>query len=164
MTEISTGRETRLTLNGRDLSLSADPDTPLLYILRDELGLHGTRFGCGEGTCGACTVLIDGKPATSCDLPLSAVAFRSVETIEGFHSAQPNHPLFAALVELQAAQCGYCLPGIVMTARTLTERDPPPDHAEIREALSAHLCRCGAHQRILRAVERAVCRTAGAKP
>lgn len=164
MSETLTGRETRLTLNGRDMSLTSDPDTPLLYILRDELGLCGTRFGCGEGSCGACTVLVDGKPVTSCDLPLSAVASKTVETIEGFHGAQPNHPLFTALVELQAAQCGYCLPGIVMTARTLTERTPPPDRAEIREALSAHLCRCGAHQRILRAVERAVGQTAGAKP
>lgn len=147
--------ETRLVLNGGAVAVRAEPETPLLYVLRDTLGLCGTRFGCGEGTCGACTVRIDGVAATSCDLPLSAVAGRSVETIEGFVAAEPDHPLLAALIAEQAGQCGYCLTGIVMTARGLIGREPPPDRDEIRAALSAHLCRCGTHVRILRAVERA---------
>lgn len=150
--------ETELRLNGRTVAVATDPETPLLYVLRDTLGLRGTRFGCGQGACGSCTVLVDGVPATSCDIPLAAVAGRAVETIEGFHAAQPDHPLLQTLVELQAGQCGYCLSGITMTARELTERRPAPDREEIRAALSAHLCRCGAHQRILRAVERAVAR------
>ncbi|WP_127904133.1 (2Fe-2S)-binding protein [Solirhodobacter olei] len=156
MSVAPTEPETRLRLNGRDVSVTADPQMPLLYALRDVLGLRATRFGCGEGSCGACTVLMDGKPITSCDLPLSAVAGRAIETVEGLHAAQPNHPLLAALVDLQAAQCGYCLPGIIATARSLCARRPAPDGPEIRSALSGHLCRCGTHVRILNAVERAV--------
>ena len=148
--------QTRLVVNGEARVVRAEPQTPLLYVLRDTLGLCGTRFGCGEGSCGACTVRVDGVAMTSCDLPLSAVAGKSVETIEGFAAAEPDHPLLAALVAEQAGQCGYCLTGIVMTARGLVGREPPPGRAEIRAALAGHLCRCGTHARILRAVERAV--------
>lgn len=156
MSGAPTEPETRLCLNGREVSVAADPQMPLLYALRDVLGLRATRFGCGEGSCGACTVLIDGRPATSCDMPLSAVAGRAIETVEGFRTAEPDHPLLAALVDLQAAQCGYCLPGIIATARSLCARCPVPDGAEIRAALSGHLCRCGTHVRILKAVEQAI--------
>ena len=148
--------KTRLVVNGEAVTVTAEPETPLLYVLRDTLGLCGTRFGCGEGTCGVCTVRVDGEAVTSCDLPLSAVAGKTVETIEGFAAAEPDHPLLAAMVAEQAGQCGYCLTGIVMTARGLVGQTPPPGREEIRAALSGHLCRCGTHARILRAVERAV--------
>ena len=161
MSETSSATSTEFILNGKAVTLGGEAETPLLYVLRDTLGLCGTRFGCGEGTCGACTVRVDGVAVTSCDLPLSAVAGRAVETIEGFAEAEPDHPLIAALIEEQAGQCGYCLTGIVMTARGLVGRTPPPDRAEIWAALAGHLCRCGAHGRILRAIERAVDRAAG---
>lgn len=163
MTDDTSAQDIKLIVNGRARDVCAAPKTPLLYVLRDTLALRGTRFGCGEGTCGACTVLVDGAPVTSCDLPLSAVAGRSVETIEGFYAQEPHHPLLVALTDLQAAQCGYCLPGIVMTARSLVERDPPPSAPEIRHALAGHLCRCGTHMRILGAVARAAAQIAAAR-
>lgn len=140
-----------LRVNGREETVAADPDTPLLYVLRNDLGLKGARFGCGRGQCGACTVLIDGAPATSCDTPLSAAAGRSVETVESLAGS----PLLTAFLDEQAAQCGYCLPGILMRAKALLARAPSPGREAIAAALDVSLCRCGAHVRILRAVERA---------
>ncbi|SEA73548.1 (2Fe-2S)-binding protein [Rubrimonas cliftonensis] len=152
------GRTTTLTLNGAEVAVEADPDAPLLHALRGSLGLTGARFGCGEGQCGACMVLVDGRATPSCDMPLYAAAGRSVETVEGL----ADHPLVAAIVEGQAGQCGYCLPGIVVAAKALLDRNPRPSRAEIAAALDGNLCRCGAHLRILKAVEAAAARMAEA--
>ncbi len=141
-------------MNGRPIRLDADPEMPLLYALREVAGLKGTRFGCGDAVCGACTVQVDGVARTSCDLPLSAVAGKAVETVESLDT-EPPHPLLQAALDLQAAQCGYCLPGILMAAKALLEENPTPDRHEIAQALDDNLCRCGTHTRILRAVERA---------
>jgi nicotinate dehydrogenase subunit A len=132
--------------------VSADPETPLLYVLRNDLKLKGTRFGCGTGACGACTVIIDGKPVQSCDLPLSAAAGKVVTTIEGLAVNGDLHPLQRAFVDEQAAQCGYCMSGIVMTAKALLDVNPRAGEAEIRAALKGNLCRCGTHHRMLRAI------------
>lgn len=147
-----------LTVNGAAVTVEADPDAPLLYALRGPMGLTGARFGCGEGQCGACMVLVDGRATPSCDMPLSAVEGRSVETVEGL----ADHALVAAVVEGQAGQCGYCLPGIVVAAKALLDRTPRPGRAEIAAALDGNLCRCGAHLRILKAVEAAAARMAEA--
>ena len=144
-----------LDVNGRRHNVAADPETPLLYVLRNELRLKGARFGCGLGQCGACAVLVDGKPVQSCDLPVSAAAGKSIITIEGLVADGKLHPLQQAFITEQAAQCGYCLSGIVMTAKALLEANPRPTEAEIRTALKGNLCRCGTHQRILRAIRRA---------
>jgi nicotinate dehydrogenase subunit A len=144
-----------LTVNGEDVALSADETTPLLYLLRNDLGLKSVRFGCGEGLCGSCLVLVDGRPARSCDVPLWTVAGKSVTTVEGLSDGDSPHPLVQALVEEQAGQCGYCLPGVVIAAKALLDADPAPARAEIAAALDGNLCRCGTHVRILRAVERA---------
>lgn len=151
---------TALTLNGRPVEVAADPDTPLLYVLRGELGAKSARFGCGSGLCGACTVVIDGKAAFSCDVPLSTVAGASIETVEGLAAQDPPHPLIAAVIERQAVQCGYCLPGIVMAAKALLDETPRPSRQEIAEALDGNLCRCGTHLRILDAIETAAARMA----
>ena len=144
------------TVNGRAVSVdAASEDTPLLSVLRDSLGLVGTRFGCGLEQCGCCIVLIDGAPEKSCRRPIFAVAGKSVTTIEGLGNAEHPHPLQQAFLDEQAGQCGYCLSGILMSAKALLDRNPGPSRAEIVAALDKHLCRCGAHQRILRAVERA---------
>lgn len=149
----------RLRVNGVEREVRAEPATPLLYILRNDLGLKGTRFGCGEGHCGACTVLIDGKAAQSCDTPLWSVAGREVTTVEGLSrgGAQFNdmHPIQQAFLDEQAAQCGYCINGIMMSAKALLDRNPNPSEAEIAAALERNLCRCGTHVRILRAIARA---------
>ena len=152
---------TRLTLNGRPAEVNADPETPLLYVLRGTLGLKAARFGCGVGLCGACTVLLDGKAVRSCDMPLSAAAGAVVETVEGLAEADPPHPLITAILDGQAAQCGYCLPGIVMSAKALLDGTPRPSRKEIAAALDQNLCRCGAHLRILAAIEIAAARMAG---
>ncbi|HXF81552.1 MAG TPA: (2Fe-2S)-binding protein [bacterium] len=146
---------TTLLVNGRRVESEADPDTALLYILRNDLGLKGSRFGCGDGMCGACTVLVDGKPATSCNLPISAVAGRPITTIEGLGDEERPHPMQRAILDLQAAQCGYCLTGVVMTGAALLDGQHAPSRSEIRAALDGVLCRCGAHDRMVRAVERA---------
>ena len=144
-----------LSVNGRRHEVGAEPETPLLYVLRNDLKLKGARFGCGLGQCGACTVLVDGKPVQSCDLPLSAAAGKSITTIEGLAANGKPHPLQQAFIDEQAAQCGYCVTGIIMTAKALLDANPHPSDAEIREALKGNLCRCGTHQRILRAIHRA---------
>ena len=133
----------------------ADPETPLLYVLRNDLGLKGTKFGCGTGTCGACTVHVDGRPEPSCILPISAVGERPVTTIESLSVDGPDR-LQRAFIEMQAGQCGYCLSGILMTARALLDRNPNPTRDEIRSALDAHICRCGVMDRMIRAVELAI--------
>lgn len=132
------------------------PGQTLLTALREELGLKGTRFGCGEESCGACTVLVDGKARVSCTLPVEDLEGRSVETVESLGGPQdPRHPLARAVLDQQAAQCGYCLPGILMAAKALLDRTNDPSDGEIRAALDDHLCRCGAHLRILRAIRSA---------
>ena len=138
-----------LSVNGKDFDVDLPADATLLEALRDRLGLIGTRFGCGQEGCGACTVLVDGEPAFSCTLPAADVSGRRIETIEGI---PPDDPLLLAFVENQAAQCAFCLPGIVMSSRALLNRNPGPTRSEVLEALSPHLCRCGAHQRIVSAV------------
>ncbi|MCW5603322.1 MAG: (2Fe-2S)-binding protein [Burkholderiales bacterium] len=144
-----------LTVNGEAREVHADAETPLLYVLRNDLKLKGTRFGCGAGQCGACTVIIDGRAVQSCDVPVSAAAGKSVTTIEGIGDAQRLHPLQQAFIAEQAAQCGYCASGIIMSAKALLDAEPAPTEARIREALARNLCRCGTHVRILRAVRRA---------
>jgi nicotinate dehydrogenase subunit A len=151
----STASSVRVEVNGRLVDVEADPATPLLYVLRNDLGLCGTRFGCGLGQCGSCTVLLDGRARTSCDLPVSDVADRRVTTIEGISVGDELHPVQVAIVEEGAGQCGYCLSGIVMTAVALLAEEPNADEARIRVALEANICRCGAHARIVRAVIRA---------
>jgi nicotinate dehydrogenase subunit A len=138
-----------LEVNGASRSVEAAPDTPLLYVLRNDLGLVGTRFGCGSGQCGACFVLIDGRAMASCDQPVSFVAGKKVTTIEGLHN---EHPVQKALVQEQAAQCGYCMSGIVMSAVALLEKSNKPTEQEIRSALDRNLCRCGSHNRVVRAI------------
>lgn len=142
-------------MNGKSHAVSAEPETPLLYVLRNDLQLKGARFGCGLGQCGACTVLVDGKPVQSCDLPLSAAAGKAITTIEGLAPDGELHPLQAAFIAEQAAQCGYCITGIIMAAKALLDANPRPADAEIRSALKGNLCRCGTHQRILNAIKRA---------
>jgi nicotinate dehydrogenase subunit A len=139
----------KLEVNGEQRSVEASPDTPLLYVLRNDLGLVGTRFGCGSGQCGACFVLIDGRPMASCDLPLSFVSGKKVTTIEGLGG---SHPVQKALIAEQAAQCGYCMSGIVMSAVALLQSKKNPTEAEIRDALDKNLCRCGSHNRVVRAI------------
>lgn len=143
-----------MEVNGRKHAVEADGETPLLYILRNDLKLKGVRFGCGLGSCGACTVVIDGKAVQSCDISLDAVAGKHVTTIEGIGSSEKMHALQSAFVAEQAAQCGYCTAGIIMTAYALLARNPHPGDAEIRAALDGNICRCGTHARILRAIRK----------
>ena len=142
-------------VNGARRAVTADADTPLIYILRNDLKLKGTRFGCGQGVCGCCTVLLDGRSVQSCNTPMSAVEGRTVTTIEGLGSSSALHPLQEAFIEEQAGQCGYCLTGIIMGAAALLSRNPSPTDAQIRSDLDIHLCRCGSYDRILRAIRRA---------
>ena len=139
-----------LTVNGRAHQVEVDPDTPLLYVLRNELALNGAKFGCGLGQCGACTVLLDDKPVFSCLVPVVALGERKVRTIEGLPTALPT-----AFEAEQAAQCGYCIAGMIVRAQALLEKNPRPTEEELRSHLAANLCRCGTHMRILRAVRRA---------
>lgn len=150
-----------LTVNGRAHDVAADPETPLLYVLRNDLRLKGARYGCGAGLCGACMVIIDGKAVQSCDVPVSAVAGKSITTIEGIGSSDNPHPLQQAFIREQAAQCGYCITGIIMSAKALLDEKPVPSDAELREALRGNLCRCGTHTRILRAIKSCI---TGARP
>ncbi|HXF66304.1 MAG TPA: (2Fe-2S)-binding protein [Burkholderiales bacterium] len=144
-----------LRVNGAARSVSVEPDTPLLYILRNDFGLNGPRYGCGLSQCGACTVLIEGRPVRSCAIPVSAIGDKAVLTLEGLGSGGQLHPLQKAFIEEQAAQCGYCTNGMIMSAKALLDRNPKPTEAQIRKALAANLCRCGTHNRIVRAVQRA---------
>jgi nicotinate dehydrogenase subunit A len=141
-----------LNVNGASHSVQADPETPLLYVLRNDLNLKGTRFGCGTGLCGSCTVIVDGRAVQSCDMPVSAAAGKAVTTIEGLAKNGTPHPLQQAFVNEQAAQCGYCLSGIIMAAKALLDSNPRAADAEIRAALKGNLCRCGTHHRILQAI------------
>jgi aerobic-type carbon monoxide dehydrogenase small subunit (CoxS/CutS family) len=144
-----------LTLNGRPRTFDGEPSTPLLYALRNDFELNAAKFGCGLGQCGACTVLVDGRAVFSCVLPMAALAGRSVRTAEGLGAPDRPGPVQAAFEQEQAAQCGYCIPGMMMRAQALLERNNRPTETEVREALSPSLCRCGTHMRILRAVRRA---------
>lgn len=148
-------QSTHLIVNGSAVSVTADGDTPLLDILRNHLGLTGTKFGCGLEQCGCCIVLVDGSPEKSCGKALSTVAGRDIVTIEGLGTPDRPHPLQRAFLDEQAGQCGYCLAGILISAKALLDRNPAPSRAEIAEALDDNICRCGSHNRILRAIERA---------
>ena len=144
-----------LTVNGKRHTVSAEPETALLYVLRNDLKLKGARFGCGLGQCGACTVLVDGRPVQSCDFPLSAAVGKTILTIEGLAPDGQLHPLQSAFIAEQAAQCGYCVTGIIVAAKALLDANPRPTDSDIRSALKGNLCRCGTHHRILRAIHRA---------
>ena len=144
-----------LRVNGRDCEVQAEPNTPLLYILRNDLKLKGTRFGCGEAQCGACNVLLDGTPVQSCDAPLWSIRGHEVTTIEGIGGESGLHPLQQAFIDEQAIQCGYCIDGIIISATALLARQPEPSDAQIAAALERNLCRCGTHVRILRAIRAA---------
>jgi len=144
-----------LIVNGRPVSVTVDGTAPLLCVLRDTLDLRGSKFGCGTGQCGACMVLIDGKPDYSCSRELAGVAGRTVTTVEGLATNGGLHPLQQALLDEQAGQCGYCLSGILISAVALLEKNPRPSRADIVAALDPHLCRCGIHNRVIRAVQKA---------
>jgi nicotinate dehydrogenase subunit A len=148
-------------LNGAPVAPEIEPEAPLLAALRGPLGLSGTRFGCGAEQCGACLVLVDDVPAYACTLPVAAVAGRRVTTVEGLGTPEAPHPLQRALLAEQAGQCGFCLSGITLRAAALLRANPTPNEEEVRAALDPHLCRCGAHNRILRAVLRAAAEMAG---
>ncbi|MCV7099234.1 (2Fe-2S)-binding protein [Mycobacterium palustre] len=154
---------TNLTVNGRRCEVDTEDDTPLLYALRNHLGLKGTRFGCGVGLCGACFVLVDGRPVYSCDTPLWSVAGKSIRTVEGLGSGGEPHPVARELIAGQAAQCGYCMSGIVVAAAALLDANPDPTEAEVRAALDPNLCRCGSHNRVVAAVLRAASKMRGAR-
>lgn len=143
-----------LKVNGKSRMVDADPTSPLLYVLRDNLGLHGPRFGCGLGQCGACTVLVDGATMRSCMHTVSEAQNKSITTLEGLGSVAHPHPIQAAFVEEQAAQCGYCMNGMVMGAKFLLDRNPQPTLAEIKKSMNMFICRCGTHLRIIRAIQR----------
>jgi nicotinate dehydrogenase subunit A len=144
-----------LSVNGRSQQLDVEPDTPLLYALRGGLDLNGPKFGCGLAQCGACTVLLDGAAVRSCSIAVSRAAGKKVVTLEGLGSAAKPHPVQQAFIDEQAAQCGYCTNGMIMTAKALLDRTPNPTDRQIRQALAENLCRCGTHQRIVAAVKRA---------
>jgi len=144
-----------LDINGHTHSIDADPNTPLLYVLRDDLALSGAKFGCGLGQCGACTVMVDGRATLSCITPISVLRGREVKTIEGLGTPENPGPLQRAFIDEQAAQCGYCIAGMIMRAQALLEANAAPSAAEVRRHMMPNLCRCGTHMRILRAVGRA---------
>ena len=150
-----------LKVNGRSHNISADPDTPLLYVLRNELHLNAAKFGCGLGQCGSCTVLVDGAPTLSCMTPILLLEGRQITTLEGLGGPDDPGPLQQAFIEEQAAQCGYCIPGMIMRAQALLQTNPHASEAQIRAQLEPNLCRCGTHMRILRAVRRAATLMAG---
>ncbi len=145
----------RLNVNGATRQVNVEPDAPLLYILRNDFELSGPRFGCGLSQCGACTVLVDGKPMRSCVAPVVAIAGKEITTLEGLGSKDKLHPLQKAFIEEQAAQCGFCTNGMIMTAKALLDKTPKPSETQIRKALAANLCRCGTHNRVVRAIQRA---------
>ena len=144
-----------LEVNGKQVTVDSEPDTPLLYVLRDELKLNAAKYGCGLGQCGACTVLVEGEAVFSCVTPLAMLEGKKVTTLEGLGSAASPGALQRAFIEEQAAQCGYCIPGMMMRAAALLKKTPKPTDAQIRDALLPNLCRCGTHMRIIRAVRRA---------
>ncbi len=144
-----------LKVNGVNRSVPAEPDTPLLYVLRNDFELNGAKYGCGLSQCGACTVLVDGRAVRSCITPISAVGTSEITTIEGLGSVDKPHPLQRAFIDEQAAQCGYCSNGMIMSAKELLDRNPRPSEPDVRAALASNLCRCGTHNRIIRAVLRA---------
>ena len=153
-----------VVVNGRVREVCAEPDTPLLYVLRNHLGLKGTRFGCGLGVCGACLVLVDGHPTYSCDTPLWSVDGKEVTTVEGLGADGEPHPVARSIVAHQAAQCGYCMSGIVERAARLLAENPDPSDADVRAALDQNLCRCGSHNRVVRAVLAAAAEMRGDSP
>jgi len=158
-----------LNINARTHAIDADPQTPLLYVLRDHLALSGAKFGCGLGQCGACTVMVDGQATFSCLTPISVLPGRRIKTVEGLGTIEQPGPVQRAFIDEQAAQCGYCIAGMIMRAQALLEKNPSPSEAEIRRHMMPNLCRCGTHMRILRAVRRAaermrVAATHDAKP
>jgi nicotinate dehydrogenase subunit A len=144
-----------LTVNGTSHQVDAEPDTPLLYVLRDQLQLNGAKYGCGLGQCGACTVVIDGEAVFSCITPISVLPGRRITTLEGLGTADKPGAVQAAFIEEQAAQCGFCIPGMIMRAEALLQRNSAPTEVQIRQHMNSNLCRCGTHSRILRAVSRA---------
>ncbi len=144
-----------LKVNGKSRVVDIDPSTPLLYALRDDLGLKGPRFGCGLSQCGACTVILDGNTARSCSIPVTAARNRNVTTLEGLGSVARPHRLQKAFIEEQAAQCGFCMNGMILTAKVLLDKNPNPTDSEIKQALDGNLCRCGSHLRVIRAIQRA---------
>ncbi len=156
----------KLNVNGHDRQVDTEPDTPLLYVLRDDLELNAAKFGCGLGQCGACTVIVDGKAVQSCVTPVVLLEGRKVTTLEGLGTIEAPAPIQRAFIEEQAAQCGYCIAGMMMRAQALLQRKSKPSDAEIRSELQLNLCRCGTHMRILRAVRRAsrLMQTAEASP
>jgi nicotinate dehydrogenase subunit A len=144
-----------LDVNGRTHQVDADPETPLLYVLRNDLKLNAAKFGCGLGQCGSCTVIVDGEPVFSCITPILLLEGRKIVTLEGLGTAEQPGPMQRAFIEEQAAQCGYCIPGMMMRAEALLRRKPDAGEQELRSALQPNLCRCGTHMRILKAVRRA---------
>ena len=144
-----------LRVNNQTRVVETDPTTPLLYVLRDDLELHGPRFGCGLGQCGACTVIMDGNAVRSCSIPVSAAQNRRITTLEGLGTLEHPHVLQTAFIQEQAAQCGYCMNGMIMTAKALLDKNPKPSDDQIKQALNGNLCRCGSHLRVIRAVQRA---------
>lgn len=144
-----------LRVNGKSHTVETDPETPLLYVLRDDLKLNGPKFGCGLGQCGACTVIINGNAVQSCQVPVKDLGNRAVTTLEGLGTTKKMHPIQKAFLDEQAVQCGYCINGMIMTTKALLDKTPKPNDAQIKEALAGNLCRCGTHIRIVRAVKRA---------
>ena len=145
----------RFKLNAATETVDEPAETPLLYVLRNTFNLNGAKFGCGLAQCGSCTVLMDGKPIRSCVTPLSAIDNAAITTLEGLGTPERPHPLQAAFIHEQAAQCGYCIPGMIVEAKALLDRNPKPGRQDILRALDGHLCRCGTHNRIVRAILRA---------
>jgi nicotinate dehydrogenase subunit A len=144
-----------LVVNGKRHEVDVSPDSPLLYVLRNDLGMNGPKFGCGLGQCGACTVIMDGEAILSCVMPVRRAAGRNIVTLEGLGSVEKPHPIQQAFIEQQALQCGYCINGMIMTSKALLDRIPNPTEQEISQALDPVLCRCGTHRGIIRAVQRA---------
>lgn len=144
-----------ITVNGQQHDVQAEPDTPLLYVLRNDLRLNAPKFGCGLSECGACTVMLDGQAIRSCIYPVAGVVGKKVTTLEGLGTLEHPHPLQQAFIDEQASQCGYCISGMIMTAAAFLTQTPQPDEAAIRQAMAGNLCRCGTHVRILRAIARA---------
>ena len=144
-----------LRVNGKNQTVDTDPETPLLYVLRDDLKLNGPKFGCGLGQCGSCTVIIGGNAIRSCQMPVKELGNRAVTTLEGLGNTKKMHPIQKAFLDEQAVQCGYCINGMIMTTKALLDKNLKPNDAQIKEALAGNLCRCGTHTRILRAVKRA---------
>jgi nicotinate dehydrogenase subunit A len=146
----------RLQVNGKKRQFDADPDIPLLYALRDQLGLQGPKFGCGLGQCGACTVMVDGKAVRSCVTPAQSVQSNAITTLEGLGSSTKPSRLQQAFIDTQAVQCGYCINGMLMSAQALINKTPKPSEKQVNDALAGHLCRCGTHQRIVQAIMKSV--------